>query len=240
MKEIILRKLYNSIVAAVDNEGGMTMVVTLMVLLLLTVIGVAAITTSTTETMISSAETEKRSTFYAAESGVEHVTGILRTLCIPRNQTRIAQCMASSHTAGYVCQPQWNFAVNGTEEGVSAATTISVSNPSWMARFNAGAPWVTRDMGNGYTYSVRVWNNSDAGDATTDTDSTVYLGAVGTGPNNGKSAIEVVLSGIINEQSATASYTAQAGAGAGKNYNAADVGTMSSGNINSLSAMAIP
>jgi Tfp pilus assembly protein PilX len=240
MKEIILRKLYDSIMTAVDNESGMTMVVTLMVLLLLTVIGVAAITTSTTETMISSAETEKRSAFYTAESGVEHVTGILRTLCIPRNQVRITQCMASSHVVGYVCKPQWSFALNGTEDGVSAATTITSLNPSWMNRFNAGAPWITRDMGNGYTYSVRVWNNNDAGDATTDTDSTVYLGAVGTGPHNGRSAIEVVLSGVIDDESATSSYTAQAGGGAGKNYNAVDVGTITADKINSLSAMAIP
>jgi type IV pilus assembly protein PilX len=237
MKELILGKLSDGIMAAVDNERGMTMVVTLMVLILLTVIGVAAVTTSTTETLISSAETEKRSAFYAAEAGVEHVTGILRTLCIPRNQTRLNQCMASGTPN---CKVDWSFALNGTEDGVSSATTITSSFPSWMVRFNAGAPWVTRNMGNGYSYNVRVWNNNDSGNATMDTDGMVYLGAVGTGPHNGKSAIEVVLSGLVNSESATSSYTAQAGAGAGKNYNAADVGTITAAKINTLVSIGIP
>lgn len=235
-----MRRLYKRAIILIGNDNGMTMVITLMILLLLAVIGVAAVTTSTTETMISSAETEKKATFYAAESGVEHVSGILRTLCIPRNQARITQCMASSHAVGFVCKPQWDFALNGTEEGVSVAKTLTTTNPSWLDRFNAGALWITRDMGNGYTYSVRVWNNNDAGSATTDTDSTLCLGAVGTGPHNGKSAIEVVLSGIIDNESATASYTAQSAGGSGKSSNSTDVGLITADNLNTLSSMAIP
>lgn len=233
-----MRRLHDSIITIVDNEDGMTMVVTLMILLLLSIIGVAAIKTSTTETMISSAETEKRSTFYAAESGAEHLTGILRTLCIPRNQSQISQCKASGKL---VCNPEWDFALNGTEDGVSAAKTLTSSNPSWIERFNAGAPWITdRDMGNGYKYSVRVWNKNDAGSATDDADGVIYLGAVGTGPHYGKAAIEVVLSGIVDEESVISSYTAQAGGGASKSSNATDTGRITDTQWNSLSAMAIP
>ena len=229
-----MRRLHDSIITIVDNEDGMTMVVTLMILLLLSIIGVAAIKTSTTETMISSAETEKRSTFYAAESGAEHLTGILRTLCIPRNQDRISKCNASTAR----CNPKWNFALDGTEEGISAATTVTSSNPSWMEQFNAGALWITRDMGNGYSYVVRVWNKNDAGSAIDDEDGVIYLGAVGTGPHNGKAAVEVALSGVV-VGSVITSYSQSSG-GASKSSNATDTGRITDTQWNSLSAMAIP
>lgn len=230
-----MKRQYDSITTVVDNESGMTMVITLMILLLLTVIGVAAITTSTTETMISSAETEKRSTFYAAESGVEHVAGILRTLCIPENQARINQC----RTAGsLVCKVDWNFALDGTGGGLSQAQPVTSSNPTLMERFEKGAIWIQRDMGHGYTYDVRVWNNNDKGSATVDEDGTIYLVAVGTGPNNGKSAIEVVLAGTI-EGAGLSSYMGQQAGGSGKNSNALDTGRMMDTEVSSL-AQIIP
>lgn len=231
-----MRRLYDNIITVVDNEGGMTMVITLMLLLLLTVIGVAAITTSTTETMISSAETEKKSTFYAAESGVEHVTGILRTLCIPKNQARINQCRASVSS---VCKVDWNFALDGTGGGLSPAKDIlllppkDTSNPTLMERFDAGAKWILKDMGHGYNYDVRVWNNDDSGSYIDDKDGTIYLVAVGTGPNKGKSAIEVVLAGTI-EGSGLSSYMGQSAAGSGKNSNSLDTGRMSNAAVGSL------
>ncbi len=230
-----MRRLQESIIKIVDNEGGMTMVVTLMILLLLSIIGVAASNTSTMETMISTAESEKRSTFYAAEAGAEHVTGILRTLCIPRNQDRISKCNASTTR----CNPKWNFALDGSEDGVSAATTITSSQPSWMDHFNSGAPWITdRDMGNGYKYSVRVWNKNDAGSATDDTDGVVYLGAVGTGPHNGKAAVEVALSGLV-EGSIITSYSQSSG-GASKSSNSTDTGRITDTQLGTLGAIATP
>ena len=64
----------------------------------------------------------------------------------------------------------------------------------------------------------------------TDTDGLIVVGAIATGPNNSRAAIEVVLCGGIDNSTSVAAYTAQAGAGAGKNYNAADVAAISGAN----------
>lgn len=226
-----MRRLYDNIMTVIDNEGGMTMVFTLMILLLLTIIGVAAITTSTMETMISSAETEKRSTYYAAESGAEHATNILRTLCISNNQPNINLCRANASTN---CKVDWSFALKGSEDITdSAAKLISSSMPSLMERFEAGAKWIQKDMGHGYSYDVRVWNNNDPGDYITDKDGSIHLLSIGTGPNKGKSAIEIVLAAYIGG-SGLSSYMGQKAAGSGKNSSASDIGSISDTNIGGL------
>lgn len=213
----------------VNNEDGFTMIVALILLMLLTIIGATAINTSTTETMISSAEEVKRTTFYAAESGVEHATALLSSRFVTWNQL-------SAIPGGP--RPTWTRALDGTQ-GVSAATTVA-SPGKWINRFNSGAPWIVNaPLGNGYFYNVRVWNNADKPPATgvpaqTDTDGLIVVGAIATGPKNSRAAVEVVLHGAIDNSTSSAAYTAQAGAGAGKNYNAADVNAISTTNLASM------
>jgi Tfp pilus assembly protein PilX len=227
----------------VNNEGGFTMIVALILLMLLTIIGVTAINTSTTETMISSAEEIKRTTFFVAESGVEHATAMLRNQFVDRNQTEIHAALA----AGTVPQPRWSFALNGDNDVTTAvAGTQPDPGSQWVERFKAGVPWIvnaTLPNLNSYTYNVRVWNNADTPPATgvpaqTDTDALIVVGAIATGPRNSRAAIEVVLSGAIDQSSSTAAYTAQAGAGAGKNYNAADVAAISAANLGAMTTNA--
>ncbi len=221
----------------VSNESGFTMIVALIFLMLLTIIGTTAINTSTTETMLSSAEEVKRTTFYAAESGVEHATAMLRSLFVALNQTEIQTALAS----GQVPQPRWNFALNGNVIG-TAASTQPAPGSQWMAKFNAGAPWIVNaNLGNGYTYNVRVWNNADTPPTTgvpaqTDTDGLIVVGAIATGPRSSRAAIEVVLNGGIDQSTSTSAYTAQAGAGAGKNYNASDVAAISGANLGGMAS----
>jgi len=235
-----------------QNDRGMTMLFTLLIMVLLTVMGLAAINTTSIETMISGAEAKKRAAFYAAESGVEHASSILRSLCVARNQSIINLCTA---TGGNNCKTSWTFAIDGSEDGISAASEAP-SSGSWLDRYNSGALWIdNRDIGNGYSYSVRVWDNQDGclnddgepitncteiENAQEDTDGAIHVGAIATGPNNSRAAIEVMLQGDIDDQSASATYTAQAGAGAGKNYNAADVNAISGANLSGLSSMSTP
>ncbi len=221
-----------------ENEQGVTMLFTLLIMLLLTVMGLAAVNTTTIETLIAGTETRKRASFYTAESGIEHAAGILRALCVSRNQTRINLCRVTGET----CEPRWTFALDGSEDGVSPSSEQPKNvSPTWLERFNSGALWIdNRSMENGYAYSVRVWNNNDGGGHLEDKDGVIHLGAVAIGPDNTRSAIEVVLEGVIDKESATATYTAQAGAGAGKNYNASDIGAISTGNLNAMSAIATP
>jgi len=216
-----------------NNEGGFTIIVALILLLLLTIIGTTAINTSTTETMISSAEEVKRTTFYVAEAGVEHATAMLSSRFVTWNQLSAIPGGPS---------PTWTRALDGTQ-GVNAAATVA-STGKWIDRFNSGARWIVNaNMGNGYTYNVRVWNNADTPQTGSipeqlDTDGLIVVGAIATGPRNSRAAVEVVLHGAINNSTSVAAYTAQAGAGAGKNYNAADVAAISGTNLGAIATNA--
>jgi len=102
---------------------------------------------------------------------------------------------------------------------------------------------VGANLGTGYSYTVRVWNNADTFQAgtipeQTDTDGLIVVGAIATGPHNSRAAIEVILNGGIDQSTATSAYTAQAGAGAGKNYNAADVAAISGTNLGAIATNA--
>lgn len=82
-------------------------------------------------------------------------------------------------------------------------------------------------------YFVRVYNNNDGGSATDDTDQNVYVRSDGSGPNNSRASVEVMLNaGVVSE--GLTGYTAQAGAGAGKNYNSNDVDAITDTTTNNL------
>jgi hypothetical protein len=243
-KEIILRKSYDSFMAAADNENGATMIATLMILLLLTIIGVAGISTSTTETMISAAEAEKRSTFYAAESGAELAVTRLKTLFVDSNLTANLTALAGG---GSLSPASWTFALDGTKFGGSTAQPQPTPPSNWKARFDSGValPWIPdeQELTPGYTYTVRIWDNGENQDASTtlpeqnDMDGIIVVGAIATGPHSSRSAVEIVLYGTNGPGTASA-YTAQAGGGQGKNYNAADARAISDANLSGLTSNA--
>jgi hypothetical protein len=223
----MIKKCCKTMMRPVNNESGFTIIVALILLMLLTIIGVTAINTSTTETMISTAEEVKRTAFYVAEAGVEHATAMLRSQFVEKNQAEIRLALA----AGTVPQPRWSFALTTADPQPGPGS-------QWVQRFNKGVHLIENaNLGNGYSYDVRVWNNADTPPATgvperTDTDGLIVVGAIATDPRKTtRAAIEVVLNGGIDQSSSTAAYTAQAGAGAGKNYNAADVGAISGANL---------
>ena len=236
-----MRKLYDAIMSPVNNERGLTLILSLILLLLLTIIGVTAINTSTTETLISSIEEVNRSTFNAAESGIEHATAILQAEFVANNQLAMQNCAA---TGGSACLPKWTFALNGSVFPTTASEDIPSPGSQWITRFNSGVPVVSNvALGNGYTYSVNVWNNYEPVPASptgqTDNDGLIVVGALATGPNNAVAAAESVICGsITNVAPASAGYTAQAGAGAGKNYNASDVNAISAASLGGLSGNA--
>lgn len=219
-----------------QGQHGSTMLIALIFMVLLTLIGLVAANTSTLETMIASADANKRGAFYAAEAGVDHAVAVLKPLFIANNQSQLATKVASGGTAGNL---SWTFALNGTA-GVSAATTPS-ANSGWRGKYNAGAPWITNyDLGNGYSYSVHVWNNNDGFGATTDNDATVIIGALATGPSNTRAAIELSLYGNLTNISPAITYTAQAGGGSGKNYNASDTGAITQASIDAPVTLGSP
>lgn len=193
----------------VKSEDGMVLVIALVMLMLLTIIGVAAIDTSTMETMISGIEKERQGTFYAAEAGIEHGKAMLKSLFVTRN----AATLAVGGT------PDWDFALNGTETGVNAATATS---------YSGGAQWIDdAASGSKYPYDVLVWNNSDAGNSTNDSDGLLYLRSDATGPTGTIVSIEVLIQGSVSGGGSLSGYAAQAGAGSAKAYSNDDLNAIS-------------
>ena len=196
---------------SLNNEQGTAVVIALIMLCVLTIIGVAAIDTSTIETIIAGVEKERQGSFYAAEAGIEHVKGMLTSLFVSRNAAKMAG-------GG---DPDWDFALNGSESGISAATG---------ANYSGGADWITNgDGGAGYTYTVRIWNNVDSsGSATNDTDAKIYARSTSAGPQGGTASVEVMLTGSVSGGGSITGYSAQAGAGAAKSFTSDDLNAISS------------
>lgn len=204
----MIKQCCKTMMRHVDNEGGFTMIAALLMLMLLTIIGVTAINTSTTETMISSAEAVKSTAFYAAESGAEPAIIMLRKLFVEHN--RNAQSFARA-TGGGIPPPSWSFALGGQitsglpERLLPSAKQPTGTPPPWVKRFDAGVPWIVdANLGNGYIYNVRVWNNADTPDGSStkpseqnDTDGQIVVGVIATGPRNSRAAVEVVLNGVF-------------------------------------------
>lgn len=194
----------------IDNERGVVLVIALVILCLMTIIATAVSDTSSIETMISGVEKDKQEAFYVAEAGVDHVKGLLNSLFVERNTLKIA--------AGQ--DPDWDFALDGSEDGINAATGTS---------YDLGALWITeKPCGDRYTYSVRVWDNSFNGSPTDDDDGIIYIRSVATGPQGEGASIEVAILGTIAAGAGSITgYIAQAGAGPQKNYTSEDAEAIS-------------
>ena len=182
----------------VNDDKGAVLVVVMLILLLLTLMGKGATTTATIEMGIAANERFYKKTFYTAEAGIGHIKTRLQTEFTGRNQAKIA----SGQT------PDWDFALNGTVEGVNAATDTNSSG---------GAVWASdQAMDDGERLhshnTVTVWNNSDdKGGITNDTDRLLYIRSAATGPRGTTSSVEVILLGQASGEAITG-YLAQAGA----------------------------
>lgn len=200
------------------NEKGIVLVIALIMLCMMTIIGTAVSNTASVETIISGVEKEQREAFYVAEAGVDHAKGLLRSLFISRNTLKIASGLT----------PDWDFALDGSETSISAATDTDFDN---------GAIWINNGtMGGKYTYSVRVWDNPDTGNnnpfvsgdyAIDDGDGVIYIRSVATGPHGDSVAVEVSVEGTVSGVGTISGYAAQAGAGSGKNYSSEDAEAIS-------------
>jgi hypothetical protein len=85
-----------------------------------------------------------------------------------------------------------------------------------------GAVWIDAATIGGISYTVSVWNNDDDGDFQTDTDGYIWLQSDANSPRGSRVSVRVLVEGNTTGEGITG-YTAQAGAGAGKNYNANDL-----------------
>ncbi|SPD72355.1 conserved hypothetical protein [uncultured Desulfobacterium sp.] len=193
---------------SLKNDSGAVLVIVMLIIAVLALMGKTATTRSIVEMGIAGNYGLSKKAFYTAESGLEHIKAMLNKGFADNNRPKIA--------SGQI--PDWDFALNGSVEGVNAATGTD---------FDGAAEWIReqpQDEGQCLTgsYTVKVWNNpSDMGGNCDDTDRLLCLRSVATGPRGTRSTVEVILVGQAYGESITG-YFAQAGGGAGKNNNSRD------------------
>jgi len=190
------------------NENGSVIVAALMILALLTIIGFAAINNSTTEQHLATNTLLYERAFYVTEAGFEHAKAILRVPYTEQNQANIALGNPGN----------WSFALNGSGVIPGAAAAGDCT-------FDDGVVLLQSEL-DGITYTVRIWNNYDgAGGACTpelDTEGSIMIRVVATGPRGATCAIESLIEGSTDSGNLDG-YKAQAGAGAGKSYSNNDL-----------------
>jgi hypothetical protein len=204
-----------------NNQDGMVMVMALMMLALLTIIGLTASRTSVIEGQIANNTMEHVRTFYAAEAGLAHAMKMLEDPFVAHNADRVRAALTAT----------WDFALDGTYHGSAndidhyAGTTLV----SGYDRNLGGAVWIRDQVIDNINYSVSVWNNIDDGGTNDDEDGMIWIQSDAVSPRGARSSVRVLLEGNTTGESVTG-YTAQAGAGAGKNYNANDLNAITTFN----------
>jgi Tfp pilus assembly protein PilX len=188
------------------NQEGFIIIAAVMMLALLTIIAVSALNTSTTEVKIATNELLYEKTFYAAESGLQHLKQLLRS--------QVVKYQAVNPASGTV--PSWSFALKGAQD------TTGDDNGD----FEGAVEWINREI-DGITVKVSVWNNADSGNYETDTDGLIYARSAAKGPRGSACSIEILLRSTMNGM-AISDYSAQQGAGPDKNYVSDDVKAMTS------------
>ena len=191
------------------NERGAILVIAMLLLVLLTLMGKSISTIANRELKISGNEQVEKRIFFASEAGLGHITAILQAEFTHRNQAKVA--------SGQI--PDWDFALDGTVEGVDAART---------AECNGGSLWIKdQPLGDGAKwpchYTVTVWNNpEDKGGVTDDTDQLLCVKSSATGLKGTQSSIVILLRGQASGDAITG-YFAQSGSGGGWGNSCRDV-----------------
>ena len=194
------------------NENGYIIIAALLILALLTIISVSAINMSMTESKIATNELLYEKAFYAAEAGLQQVTEDLRSRYLAGNSAILA-------TSG---DPNWNFALVGVQDPYGDG----------IGDF-AGSIDVLNHQLDNVNIQVRIWNNNDGGAYDNDTDGLIYARSIATGPRGAICRVEMLLDGAMSDE-AISGYSAQAGAGPGKNFVSSDARAMTNFDMTGL------
>ena len=193
-----------------ENEKGSVIIAAIMILALLTVTTFMAMNTSDTEVQISGNALIYKKTFYTAETGIEHAMKLLEGPFVIHNAPKVKSG----------ARADWNFALDGSN--VNPANDPNSDSFGEYDPDYGGAVWINQATIGGVTYTVSLWNNQDTGDFQNDTDGLVWIQSDAVHPRRSRVSIRVLVEGDTTGEGITG-YTAQAGAGAGKNYNANDL-----------------
>jgi type IV pilus assembly protein PilX len=186
------------------KEDGYIIIIAILILALLTIICVSGLNMSTTEIKIATNELRYERTFYAAESGLQHITELLRFQYVDGNSAILS--------AGGT--PSWSFALQDAQD----------SDGDGAGDLIGGVTVIDRVLGN-IDLQVRIWNNDDSGSAVNDTDGLIYVLSEAKGPRGSLCHIQMLLEGSMIAE-ATSDYSAQQGAGPGKHFVSSDANAM--------------
>ena len=195
------------------KEDGYIIIAAVLILALLTIICVSALNMSTTEIKIATNELLYERAFYAAESGLQHLTELLRIQYVDSNGAIMA-------TGG---NPNWSFALQDAYD----------SDEDGVGDFEGSVKVIDRNLDN-IVLQVNVWNNDDGGGPTHDTDGLIYVHSEARGPRRALCRIEMLLEGKLSGEPIS-DYSAQEGAGPGKNFVSSDAEVISDFTQTSLS-----
>jgi hypothetical protein len=197
---------------AIKNERGSVLVIALIMLVLLTVLGITATSTSNIELQIAGNERNYKRAFFIANAGIEHARADLAAKLAIFRATQVSQGSALD----------WSFALDN-EANMGTATGIT---------FDTGVEWLDENFGDGYTYTVTVFNDNDdplnPNKAIEDKNGRIYARAVASGPNGVQAIVQVLLLASVTGQS-TESYS-QYGGDMTKNFTGNDLNAPSTFN----------
>ena len=196
-----------------SNQSGSVFVLVIMILALLTVIGLTVSRNSSVEVMIANNTMYYQRTFYAAESGIVHAVNLTKK---PFTEANALRALAGATL-------DWDFVLDGSYHAPASDSSeedtadYNLDEDGWRY----GSVWIDRATLGLARYTATFWNNTDTGSYIDDSDGMIWLQSDAIDAMGARSSVRVLLqgqaSGVIPY-----GYRAQAGAGAGKNYNAAD------------------
>lgn len=196
------------------KEDGYIILAAVLILALLTIICGSALKVSTTEMKIATNELLYERAFYTADAGLQHSTELLRLQYANRNRAILS--------AGGT--PNLSFALQGALD----------SNEDGVGDLEGSVTLLDRKL-DAIGLQVRIWNNDDDGGPANDTDNLIYVKSEAGGPRGTLCRIEMLLEGTISGE-AISDYSAQAGAGPGKNFVSSDVNVITDFTQTSLNA----
>jgi hypothetical protein len=196
------------------KEDGYIIIAAVLILALLTIICVSALKMSTTEMKIATNELLYERAFYAAEAGLQHLTELLRLQYVNRNSAILATGGTSN----------WSFALQGAVD----------SDNDGVGDFDGSVTVIDSNSDN-IDLQVKIWNNDDGGGPTDDRDGLIYVHSEAGGPRGALCRIEMLLEGTLSDEDIS-DYSAQEGAGPGKNFVSSDADAMTDFTLTSLNA----
>jgi len=196
--------------SAMRGEQGSVLIVTIMVLALLSIVAFTSVRSSTTEVQIAGNELQHQKYFFAAEAGIDHTVKLLEKHFQAANATAVR----------LGAKANWNFAFSGKDQQQNTSDDAVDMDGDNLGSFAEGAVWIENARIDGISYRITLWNNDDSalgGSFDDDRDGLIWIRSDATGPKGGGASIQMLLQGESAGQ-VFSDYTAQAGAGPGKNY----------------------